>query len=107
VANAAKGGDGEGEEGVVATAALPQAVAPVEAPSVYCCDGERSVYCCGGAEESNGGDGEEEKDAPPARKMYTNLNAARRMSRKCIHHEWMDIATHTRTSARSSQTIWK
>jgi hypothetical protein len=66
VAHAVKGGDGEEKEGFTAAAALPHAVAPVGAPSVYCCGGERSVYCCGGANESNEGDGEEEKDAPPA-----------------------------------------
>jgi hypothetical protein len=45
-------GDGEKEEDGDAAAALPHAVVPVKAPSVYCCGGERSVYCCGGAEES-------------------------------------------------------
>jgi hypothetical protein len=58
VANAVKGGGGEEEEGFDAAAALPHAVAPVEAPSVYCCGGERSAYCCGGAEEFKGGDEE-------------------------------------------------
>ena len=48
-----KGGDGEEEEDADAAAALPHAVAPVGAPSVYCCDG---------AEESKGGDREVEKD---------------------------------------------
>jgi hypothetical protein len=47
-------------------AALPHAVAPVEAPIVYCCGGERSLYCYGGAEESKGGGGEEEKDGDAA-----------------------------------------
>jgi hypothetical protein len=56
-----KGCDGEKEEGVDAAAALPHAVAPVRAPSVYCCGGELSVYCCCGAEESQGGDGEEKR----------------------------------------------
>jgi hypothetical protein len=45
VAHAVKGGDDEEEEGVGAAAALPNAVAPVGAPIVYCCGGERSVYC--------------------------------------------------------------
>jgi hypothetical protein len=61
-----KEGDGEEEEDVNAAAALPHAVAPVRAPIVYCCGGERSVYCCGGAEESKGGDREEEKDGDEA-----------------------------------------
>jgi hypothetical protein len=43
VLNAVKGGDGEEEEGVEAAAALPHAVVPVGAPSVYCCGGERSA----------------------------------------------------------------
>ena len=42
------------------------AVAPVGAPSVYCCGGERNVYRYGGAEESKGGGGEEEKDGDAA-----------------------------------------
>jgi hypothetical protein len=62
VAHAAKGGDDKEGENADAAAALPHAVAPLGAPSVYCCGCERSVYCCGGAEESKGGDGEEEKD---------------------------------------------
>jgi hypothetical protein len=45
---------------------LPHAVAPVGAPNVYCCGGERSAHCCGGAEESKGGDGEEEMDGGAA-----------------------------------------
>jgi hypothetical protein len=49
VANAVKGGKGEEDEDVDAAAALPNAVAPVEAPSVYCCGGERSVNFYGGA----------------------------------------------------------
>jgi hypothetical protein len=61
-----KGGDGEEEGDVDAAAALPHAVAPVGAPSVYCCGGERSVYCYGGAEVSKGGGGEEEKDGDAA-----------------------------------------
>jgi hypothetical protein len=52
VAHSVKGGDGEEEMDVDAAAALPHAVAPVGAPSVYCCGGEQSAYCCGGAEES-------------------------------------------------------
>jgi hypothetical protein len=48
VAHAVKGGDGEEEDDVDAAVALPQAVAPVGAPSVYCCGGERSVYFYGG-----------------------------------------------------------
>jgi hypothetical protein len=63
VAHTVKGSDGEGEEGVDAAAALPHAVAPVKAPSLYCCGGERSVYCYGGAEEPKGGDGKEENTA--------------------------------------------
>ena len=51
VAQAVKGGDGEEKEGVFPASALPHAVAPVGAPSAYCCGGERSVYCCGDAEE--------------------------------------------------------
>jgi hypothetical protein len=51
MAHAVKGGDGEEEEDVDAAAALPHAVAPVGAPSLYCCGGEQSVYCYGGAEE--------------------------------------------------------
>jgi hypothetical protein len=43
------GGDGEEEENVDAAAALPHAVAPVGAPS---------VYSCGGAEERKGCDGD-------------------------------------------------
>jgi hypothetical protein len=66
VAQAVKGSSGEKEEDAEAAAALPHAVAPVGAPSVYCCGGERSVYCCGGAEEPKGGDGEEEKDGGAA-----------------------------------------
>jgi hypothetical protein len=58
VAHAVKGGDGEEEGDVDAAAALPHAVAPVGAPSVYCCGGERIAYCCGGAEVSKEGDGE-------------------------------------------------
>ena len=42
------------------------AVAPVGAPSVYCCGGVRSACCCGGAEEPKGCDGEEEKDGDEA-----------------------------------------
>jgi hypothetical protein len=68
MAHAVKGGDGEEEEDVDAATALPHAVAPEGAPSVYCCGGEGSLYCFGGAEESKGGDGEEGKggDAPSA-----------------------------------------
>jgi hypothetical protein len=62
VAHAIKGGDGEEETDADAAAALPHAVAPVGAPSVYCCGGGRNVYCCGGTEESKGRNGEEEKD---------------------------------------------
>jgi hypothetical protein len=58
VAHEVKGGDGEQKVYIDAAAALPRALAPVGAPSVYCCGGERSVCCCGGAEESKGGDGE-------------------------------------------------
>jgi hypothetical protein len=61
-----KGSDGEEEEDVHAPAALPQSVAPVRAPSVYCCGGERSLYCCGGAKESKEGGREEEKDGDAA-----------------------------------------
>ena len=61
MAHAVKGGDGEEEEDVDAAAALPHAVAHVEAPSVYCFDSERSVSCCCGAVESKGG------SEPPAR----------------------------------------
>jgi hypothetical protein len=61
-----KGGGGEKEEDADATAALPHAVAPVGAPSVYCCDGERSVFFSGGAEESKGGDWEEKKESDAA-----------------------------------------
>jgi hypothetical protein len=66
VEHAVKGGDGEEEEDVGAAVALPHAVAPVGAPSVYCCGGERSVHCYGGAEASKGGDWEEEKDGDAA-----------------------------------------
>jgi hypothetical protein len=68
VAHAVKGGDGEEEDVVDAAAALPHAVAPLGAPSVFCCGGFRSAYCCSGAEESKGGVWEEEKDgeAPAA-----------------------------------------
>jgi hypothetical protein len=66
VAHAAKGGDGKEREDANAAAALPYAVVPVEAPSAYCCGGERSIYCFGGSEESKGGDGEEEKDGDAA-----------------------------------------
>jgi hypothetical protein len=59
-------GDVEEEEDAEAAAALKHAVAPVGAPSVYCCGGERSAYCCGGAEKPKGGDGEEEKDGDAA-----------------------------------------
>jgi len=41
VAHAVKGGDGEEEEDVDAAAAMPHAEAPVGAPSVHCCGGER------------------------------------------------------------------
>jgi hypothetical protein len=61
LAHAVKGGDGEDEEDADAAAALPHAVAPVEAPSAYYCGGERSVYCCGDAEVSMGDHGEEGK----------------------------------------------
>jgi hypothetical protein len=61
VAHAVTVCDGEEEEDVDAVAALPHAVVPVGAPSVYCCGGKRSVYCYGGAEESMGGDEKEEK----------------------------------------------
>jgi hypothetical protein len=47
-------------------ALLPNAVAPVGAPSVYVCGGERSDCFCGGAEEPKRGDGEEEKDGDAA-----------------------------------------
>jgi hypothetical protein len=47
-------------------AALPHAVAPEGAPSVYCCGSERSAYCCGGAEEYKGGGREEGKDGDEA-----------------------------------------
>jgi hypothetical protein len=40
VAHAVKGGGVEKEEHVDAAAALPHAVVPVRAPSVYCCGGE-------------------------------------------------------------------
>ena len=66
MAHAAKGGDGEEEVDVDAAAALPHAVAPVGAPKVYCCGGERSAHCCSGADESKGGDGEEKKDGGAA-----------------------------------------
>jgi hypothetical protein len=66
VAHAVKGGDGKEEGNVNAAAALPHAVAPVGALSVYFCGGERSVYSCVGAEESKGGDGEMEKDSDAA-----------------------------------------
>ena len=58
--------DGEMKGGAGAAAALPHAVAPVGAPSAYCCGGERSAYCCGGEEESEVGDREEEKDGDAA-----------------------------------------
>jgi hypothetical protein len=45
VAQAVQGGDGEEKEDVLAASAFPNAVAPVGAPSVSCCGGERSVYC--------------------------------------------------------------
>ena len=61
VAHAAKEGDGEEEEDAGAAVELPHAAAPVGAPNVYCCGGERSMSCYGGAEESKGGDGEKEK----------------------------------------------
>jgi hypothetical protein len=69
VVHAVKGGDGEEKEDAGAAAALPQAVTPVEAPSLYCCGGERSVCCYGGAEESKGGNGEEKKDSDAASTM--------------------------------------
>ena len=49
MANAAKVGDGEEKEDAAAAAALPHAVAPAGAPS---------VYSCGGAEERKGRDGD-------------------------------------------------
>jgi hypothetical protein len=49
VAHAVKEGDGEEEEDFDSAAALPHAVAPVLAPS---------VYLFGGAEERNGCDGD-------------------------------------------------
>jgi protein tyrosine phosphatase (PTP) superfamily phosphohydrolase (DUF442 family) len=61
-----KGCNGEEEEDVDAAAALPHAVAPVGAPSAYCCGGERSLHSYGGAEKSKGGDGEEEKEGDAA-----------------------------------------
>jgi hypothetical protein len=66
VAHAVKGGDGKEAEDVEAAAALPHAVVPMGAPSVYGYGGERSAYCCGGAEESKGGDGEEKKNGDAA-----------------------------------------
>jgi hypothetical protein len=66
VAHAVKRGDGEEVEDANAVAALPHAVAPVGAPVVYCCGGERSLHCCGGADESKGGDGVEELDGDAA-----------------------------------------
>jgi hypothetical protein len=62
VAHALKGGDGEEEDFVDAAAALPHAMAPLRATSVYCCGAFQSAYCCGGTEESKGGVWEEEKD---------------------------------------------
>jgi hypothetical protein len=40
VAHAVKGGDGEEKEDIDPAAELSHAVAPVGAPSVYCCGGE-------------------------------------------------------------------
>jgi hypothetical protein len=59
-AEESKGGDGEEEQDGDAAAALPHAVAPVGAPSVY--------SSCGGAEERKGCDG----DAPAT---YSNAVA--------------------------------
>jgi hypothetical protein len=39
-----KAGAGEEEEDVNAAAALPHAVAPVVAPSIYFCGGKRYIY---------------------------------------------------------------
>ena len=63
VAHTVKGCDGKEEEDVGTAAALPHAVAPVEAPSAHCCGGERSAYYFGGAEESKGGDGRRKRTA--------------------------------------------
>jgi hypothetical protein len=54
-------GDSEEEKDGDAAAALPHAVAPVRAPSVYWFGGAPRGYCCGGAEEYEGGGSEEEK----------------------------------------------
>jgi hypothetical protein len=62
VAHAVKRVDCEEKEDDDAAAALPHAVAPVGAPSLHCCGGERSAYFCGGAEETKRGDWVEEKD---------------------------------------------
>ena len=68
------GGEEEEEEDVDAAAVLPHAVAPVGAPSVYCCGGERSAYCYGGAEMSKGGgNGEPTRIIrPQARRTYAD-----------------------------------
>jgi hypothetical protein len=84
VAHAVKGGDGEEEEDVDAAAALPHAVAPVEAPSVYCCDGERSLYCYSGAEEYMGSDGEEKKDGDAAAELLHAVAPVERPSAAAV-----------------------
>jgi hypothetical protein len=80
VAHAVKGGDGKKEEDVNAAAAMPHVVAPVGAPSVHCCGGERSTYCCYGAEESKIGDGEEKKDGDAAAALPQTVAPVRALS---------------------------
>jgi hypothetical protein len=49
-----------------AAATVAHAAAPVGAQCVYWCNGAPSALCCGGAEESKGGNGEEEEDCDAA-----------------------------------------
>jgi hypothetical protein len=103
VSYAVKGGDGEKEEDFDAAAALPLAIAPMRAPSVYCCDGERSAYCYGGAEESKGGGGEEKKGggaaATFAHAVWPGDRQARRQRRG---YTASGEVTENRASVRSS-----
>jgi hypothetical protein len=82
VAHAMKGGDGEEDKDAGADAALPHALAPMGAPSVHCCGGERIVHCFGGAEESKGGGGEEERTATRLLSYRTRWRPWERQARR-------------------------
>jgi hypothetical protein len=52
VAHTVKRVNGEVKEDIGTASESPHAVAPVGAPSAYCCVGERRMSCYGGAEDS-------------------------------------------------------